>query len=74
MCIIGDEEGRNKLLDEISEQDIFDCRNREQRLKRLTLELLKSEEPQKLYYYSQVLQVAEATVKVDLEQLMNYHV
>lgn len=69
MVLEGEEDGKKFLLDEINSSDAFDARNREHRLNRLTLELLKQKEAKKLYYYALLLQVAESTVASDMEQL-----
>ena len=47
--------------------DDYDVSNREERRKRLILEILKEKGLRKLYYYSSKFAVSEATVSADLE-------
>ena len=61
----GEEKDRARLLDEISQSDDLDVTNRTERRKRLILEILK--DLKKLYYYSDMFGVSEATVSSDLE-------
>ncbi len=60
----------DKLLELLSTQQIeYDAGNRSDRRRRLLLELLKNKEIQKLYYYSSLFEVSEATIGKDLEEL-----
>lgn len=61
----GEEKGR--LLMDISEGDEYDVSNRENRRKRLILEILKEKGLKKLFYYSSQFGVSEATISGDLE-------
>lgn len=61
----GEEKGR--LLMDISEGDDYDVSNRENRRKRLILEILKEKGLKKLFYYSSQFGVSEATISGDLE-------
>lgn len=63
----GEEKDRARLLDEISRSDDLDVTNRTERRKRLILEILKDKDLKKLYYYSDMFGVSEATVSSDLE-------
>lgn len=63
----GEEEDRKRLLTEISQSDNLDVTNRTERRKRLILEILKDKDLKKLYYYSDMFGVSEATVSSDLE-------
>lgn len=63
----GEEGDRARLLDEISQSDNLDITNRTERRKRLILEILKDKDLKKLYYYSDMFGVSEATVSSDLE-------
>lgn len=63
----GEEKDRARLLDEISQSDDLDVTNRTERRKRLILEILKDKDLKKLYYYSDMFGVSEATVSSDLE-------
>jgi mannitol operon transcriptional antiterminator len=48
---------------------MFDPQNIEERRDRLILELLKQEEPQKIYYYSSILKVSNGTISNDLDNI-----
>lgn len=61
----GEEKGR--LLMDIGEGDDYDVSNRENRRKRLILEILKEKGLKKLFYYSSQFGVSEATISGDLE-------
>ena len=63
----GDEKDWERLLEEISQSDNLDVTNRTERRKRLILEILKDKDLKKLYYYSDMFGVSEATVSSDLE-------
>lgn len=61
MVLTGEEDRKKLLLDEINSSDAFDARNREHRLNRLILELLKQKEPKKIYYYALVWGIRTST-------------
>lgn len=63
----GSEEDKKKLWEELKETDSYDVSNREERRKRLILEILKDKGLKKLFYYSSQFQVSEATISTDLE-------
>ncbi|MGN0203761.1 MAG: BglG family transcription antiterminator, partial [Coprococcus sp.] len=63
----GSQEEKNRLLEDISGGDNYDVSNREERRKRLILEILKEKGLKKLFYYSVSAGVSEATVSTDLE-------
>ena len=65
--IEGKEEDKQQLLADSMEGDGYDVGNREERRKRLILEILKEKGLRKLYYYSSQFGVSEATVSTDLE-------
>lgn len=65
----GDDQEKDKLLDILENQDELDLADKDQRRKRLILELLKDDEPKKLYYFSNMFEVSEATVSKDLEHV-----
>lgn len=59
--------GKERLLKEISSGDNYDVTNREERRKRLILEILKEKGLKKLFYYSSRFGVSEATISSDFE-------
>lgn len=63
----GEKEDRNRLLRQLSEKDTLDVSDRSERRKRLILEILKDKSLKKLYYYSELFGVSEATISADLE-------
>ena len=65
--IEGSEEEKSRLLAVCASGDDYDVSNREERRKRLILEILKEKGLRKLYYYSSKFAVSEATVSADLE-------
>lgn len=67
--IEGSEEEKERLLAVCSTGDDYDVSNREERRKRLILEILKEKGLRKLYYYSSQFEVSEATVSADLEAI-----
>ncbi|MFT9493369.1 HTH domain-containing protein, partial [Anaerosolibacter sp.] len=67
ISILGNESEKNKLLNEINKLEYIDPQNREERHNRLILELIKQEEPQKIYYYSSLLKVSDGTINNDLD-------
>ncbi len=65
----GTAEEKERLKAGISQGDNFDVSNREERRRRLILEILKEKGLKKLFYYSSLFQVSEATVSTDLEAI-----
>ena len=65
--IDGSDAQKARLLAVCSAGDDYDVSNREERRKRLVLEILKEKGLRKLYYYSSQFGVSEATVSADLE-------
>lgn len=65
----GSSEAKQRLLADISDGDDYDVSNREERRKRLILEILKEKGLKKLFYYSVQAGVSEATVSTDLESI-----
>ena len=63
----GNREEKERLLQEITRGDNYDVSNREERRKRLLLEILKEKGFKKLYYYSSQFEVSEATISADLD-------
>ena len=58
---------RDKLKAELENEDTLDISDRTERQKRLILEVLKDKTLKKLYYYSNLFGVSEATISSDLE-------
>ena len=65
--ISGEEEDKQNLLRELLAEDGYDAANREERRKRLVLQILKDKGLKKLFFYANMFQVSEATVSSDLE-------
>ena len=63
----GTPEEKKRLLEELKGSDSYDVSNREERRKRLVLEILKDKGLKKLFYYASQFQVSEATISSDLE-------
>lgn len=66
IALTGSEESKNQLKDYLSGSSLEPA-NRKQRQERLTLHLLLSESPEKLYYYASLLTVSESTISNDLD-------
>ncbi|WP_416176507.1 BglG family transcription antiterminator [Clostridium sp.] len=69
VSITGSEFNKYKLLDQLKDLEYVDPQNIEERRDRLILELLKQEEPQKIYYYSSILKVSNGTISNDLDNI-----
>ena len=67
--LAGSKEDKKRLLDELKGTDNYDESNREDRRKRLILEILKDKGLKKLFYYSSQFRVSEATISTDLESV-----
>lgn len=65
----GSQEEKERLLSDLRSGDSYDMSNREDRRKRLILEILKDKGLKKLFYYSSKFKVSEATVSGDLEAI-----
>lgn len=65
----GNEAERNRLLMDVAKGQSYDAANREERRKRLILEILKEKGLKKLFYYSSQFGVSEATISTDLESI-----
>lgn len=74
----GSDTDRQRLREELLQGDEYDVSNREERRKRLVLEILKDKGLKKLFYYSSKFKVSEATISADLESvkewLKNYEI
>ena len=67
--IIGEEEDKQKLYELLLTEDTVDSGDKENRRKRLILEILRDRTPKKLYYYANIFDVSEATISNDMEAL-----
>ncbi len=65
--ITGEEADKKKLLTLLKQEDTADSGDKENRRKRLILEILRDLEPKKLYYYANIFDVSEATISNDME-------
>jgi mannitol operon transcriptional antiterminator len=65
--VMGEKEDKDKLYDLLKEEDTIDSGDKEDRRKRLILEILKDRTPKKLYYYANIFDVSEATISNDME-------
>lgn len=50
----GSEENKKNLLTMLEEEDVIDASDKEERRKRLVLEILRDRTPKKLYYYGNI--------------------
>ena len=67
--LTGSDEDKKRLLEELGQSEAYDAGNREERRKRLILEILKEKGLKKLFFYSSQFGVSEATVSTDLEAI-----
>lgn len=67
--LVGSPEGRQELLEELLGSQDSEWSDKEERRRHLLFELLRDRTPRKLFYYSQLLGVSEATVGSDMEAL-----
>lgn len=65
--ISGSLEEKQRMLADLTGEDNYDVSDREERRKRLILEILKEKGLKKLFYYASQFQVSEATISTDLE-------
>jgi transcriptional antiterminator len=72
ILIQGTKEERERLLHDLKQDSGYDVSNKGDRRKRLILEILKEKGLQKLFYYSSLLEVSEATVSNDLEAIEDW--
>lgn len=68
----GKEEDKEELRKLLKGQEVLDQADRGERRKRLILELLKDQEPKKLYYFGNKLGVSEATISKDMEKIQEW--
>lgn len=65
--IQGTQEEKQTLLEELSKEEAYDASNRDERRKRLMLEILKDKGLKKIFYYSSLFGVSESTIGSDLK-------
>lgn len=70
--IEGTDENKNAILEEISAQREMVVADKERRRNLLKLELLRNREPQKLFYFSNMFGVSEATISHDLDAIEDW--
>lgn len=68
----GTPEEKHRLLEAVNAGDTYDASDRENRRRRLILEVLKEKGLKKLFYYSSQFQVSEATISADLEAIESW--
>lgn len=68
----GEKHSKDLLLEELESNETIDYINKEKRRTSLILEILKDREPKKLYYYSNILGVSEATISSDMEAIKEW--
>lgn len=68
----GEEEDKCNLLTMLQEEDVIDSSDKEDRRKRLILEILRDRTPKKLYYYANIFDVSEATISNDMEAIESW--
>lgn len=68
----GDEADKQRLYSLLQEEDVTDSTDKEDRRKRLTLEILRDRAPKKLYYYANIFDVSEATISNDMEAIESW--
>lgn len=70
--LLGELSNKERLLHVLQENPCEDATNIQERRKKLILEILKEKGLRKLFYYSNVLDVSEATVASDLESVKEW--
>ena len=68
----GKQENLSKLEESLGQEQYPDAADREGRRRRLLFELLRDRTPRKLFYYSQMLGVSEATAGSDMDSLCGW--
>lgn len=70
--VVGDADKKAELLKIVKSRKDQIISDKEQRRNLLKLELLRNREPQKLFYYSDMFGVSEATISTDLEAISEW--
>lgn len=65
----GSKEDKEGLLYLLESETVTHAEDKEERRKRLILEILKDRSPKKLYYYSNIFQVSKSTISNDMDHV-----
>ena len=68
----GSKEDKDSLFDLLKEEDTADSGDKDNRRRRLILEILRDRTPKKLYYYANIFDVSEATISNDMEAVESW--
>lgn len=68
----GERAEKERLLADLRQEAGYDLSNKQERRKKLILEILREKGLRKLFHYSDLLGVSEATVSTDLEAVENW--
>lgn len=68
----GSEQDRDRLAQALLSEDEPEPMDKESRRKRLILEILKNQDVQKLYYYSNLFKVSEGTISNDMDAIADW--
>lgn len=68
----GSKEDKDSLYDLLKEEDTADSGDKDNRRRRLILEILRDRTPKKLYYYANIFDVSEATISNDMEAIESW--
>ncbi len=68
----GSKEDKDSLFDLLKEEDTADSGDKDNRRRRLILEILRDRTPKKLYYYANIFDVSEATISNDMEAIESW--
>ena len=72
IILTGNENHLKEIKHQLNDSHLYDPTSKEMRRKRLLYLLLKSQEPQKSYYFSQLLDVSNNTLNSDLDSLVSW--
>lgn len=68
----GEDSAKERLLKVLQKEDVLEALDKDERRKRLILEVLKDRSPKKLYYYGNIFGVSEATISKDMEVIESW--
>lgn len=72
ISIVGKKSDKEVLKEYLEESDCFNPKNIKERHDRITLELLKQDDIQKIYYLASILTVSETTINNDLDTIKKW--